>query len=58
MINMWRWIPMYVVGGLGIGQMIAGNWKNAAIFLAVTFGITFVNRIADILIDYKQKPLI
>lgn len=49
MDNYLCYLPMYLFGGLGIGHMITGSWKTAAIFLLIAWIVAVANRLFGVL---------
>jgi TM2 domain-containing membrane protein YozV len=45
--------PMFLLGGLGIGRMMGGNFKQASILLLCAWVVAVINRFVDILIAEK-----
>jgi TM2 domain-containing membrane protein YozV len=42
------YLPMFLLGGCGIGKMIGGNFKQASILLLCAWVVAVINRFVDI----------
>jgi TM2 domain-containing membrane protein YozV len=47
------YLPMFLLGGLGIGRMVGGNFKQASILLLCAWVVAVINRFIDILTPEK-----
>jgi hypothetical protein len=45
--------PVLILGGLGIGRMAGGNFKQASILLLCAWVVAVINRFIDILTPEK-----
>jgi hypothetical protein len=47
------YLPMFLLGGYGIGTMMGGNFKQASILLLCAWVVAVINRFVDILTPEK-----